>query len=93
MGVIDEVKAELKIKEVLEEIKEALDTEVLIDGECRPSAFFKSQVLVTAIGRIAAALDIEIPLNCYIFFDKRANKQLTIKEATQKLLKEAKNGN
>lgn len=85
LGVIEQ-----KIIKVLEVIKEELETEVAIDSECRPSAFFKSQVLVTAIGRIAAALDVDIPNNCYPFFDKRLKKQLTIKEAASALHKQAK---
>lgn len=101
MVAIEADEIEQKITAVLDEIKEQLETEVTIDGECRPSAFFKSQVLVTAIGRIADALDVDIPDNCYPFFDKRTKRQLTIKEialairkeAKQKQLQETENGN
>lgn len=90
MLAIEEDVIEQKIKAVLEEIKEQLETPVSIDCDCLPSAFFKSQVLVTAICRIAAALDVDIPNNCYPFYDKSLNKQLTIREAAQALHKKAK---
>ena len=87
------IKAESAIIDVLEKINEAIDSEVVVNTDICPGSFFKSQILVTAIGRIAKALEIIIPENCYIFFDKKLQKQLSIKEAAQKLLKEAKYGN
>lgn len=90
---IKQEMAEQKIVKIIEEIRDTLEVDVSIDGNCSPGFFFKSQVLVTAIGRVAVALNVIIPDKCYIFFDKQKNKQLTIKEAAQKLIKEAKNGN
>ncbi|RZK12936.1 MAG: hypothetical protein EOO46_01220 [Flavobacterium sp.] len=83
---------EQEVIKVLEEINEALEANAIIDENCRPGNFFKSHALVTAIDRIADVLEITIPLNCYIFFDKKTLTQLTIKEATLKLIKVGKNG-
>jgi hypothetical protein len=83
---------EQSIIKILDEINETLEAKATIDENCRPGNFFKSHALVTAIDRIADVLEITIPLNCYIFFDKKTLTQLTIKEATLKLIKEGKNG-
>ncbi len=80
---------EEKIAIVLEELKDEFGMEVTIDCECRPGAFFKSNVLVTAINRVANALEVTIPDNCYIFSDKKECKQLSIKEAALKVRQQA----
>ena len=80
---------EEKIAKVLEELKDELETEVTINGECRPGAFFKSNVLVTAINRVANVLEVIIPDNCYIFFDKKEHKQLSVREAALKVREKA----
>jgi len=80
---------EEKISSVLNQLKNELETEVLIDGACQPGAFFKSNVLVTAINRVADALEVIIPSNCYIFSDKIDCRQLSIKEAALKVQQKA----
>lgn len=93
MVAIEPAVAEKEIIKIIKEINDTLEAGVAVDSECCPGVFFKSQVLVTAIGRVAAALNVIIPNNCYIFFNKQAHKQLSIKESALKLIKEAKNGN
>jgi hypothetical protein len=44
-----------------------------------------SQVLITVMCRVEAILDITIPDNCYIFHDRTSLRQLTIREASEKL--------
>ena len=80
------------IKFITEVNKKISKKDISIDGEFCPGAFIRSQILVNVIGRIARVLDIIIPPSCYIFHDKQLKKQLTIKEAVQKLLKESTNG-
>ena len=80
---------EEKIAKVLKELNDEFETAIKIDGDCRPGAFFKSNVLVTAINRVADALEVSIPNNCYIFSDKKECKQLSIKEAALKVREKA----
>lgn len=68
-----------------------LDLPKTIDGDFIPGNFIKSQVLITAICDIAAILNVEIPNNCYIFFEKKERRQLSIKETVQKILEVAIN--
>lgn len=83
---------EAEIANTIESIKSALKIDVVIDGECCPGSIIKSQILITVMARIGKKLGVIIPNNCYIFHDKKGQKQLTIKEAAQKLIKVAKNG-
>lgn len=80
---------EEKITKVLVELRDEFGTDIMLNSECRPGVFFKSNVLVTAINRVANALDVTIPNNCYIFSDKRECKQLSIKEAALKVREKA----
>lgn len=91
---LDTNLVEKEIIKILEEIKGQLKIEAAINEECLPGELngITSQILITAIGRLANTLKISIPLNCYIFHDKISQKQLTIKEAAQKLIKSATNG-
>lgn len=62
-----------------------------IDADsCPGSIGFSSQVLITIMGRLEDTLNVFIPDNIYIFHDKVTHKQLTIKEAADKLIKLAK---
>jgi hypothetical protein len=88
-----DIKAEIVEKEivkVLEEIRNDLELEIDLNTSCSPGDLMMSQILVTAISRIGQNLGIAIPLGCYIFFDNHAEKQLTIKEAALKLIKQAR---
>jgi len=42
------------------------------------------------MAKLEDILNISIPENCYIFYEKASNKQLSIKEASLKLIKIAK---
>lgn len=81
---------EKEIIRAVEEINNNIQqVDAVIDEDFRPGNFIMSQVLLTAMVRIGRALGIVIPDSCYIFHDKATKTQSTIKEATQKLLKEA----
>lgn len=66
-----------------------LDLPKTIDSDFIPGNFIKSQVLLTAICDIAVILNVEIPNNCYVFFEKNQRRQLSIKETVQKILEVA----
>ncbi len=68
MIAIEQTLVEQKIVKIIEEIRDALEVDLTVDPDCSPGIFFKSQVIVTAIGRVAAALNVIIPEKCYIFF-------------------------
>ena len=51
-----------------------------------------SQVLVTVMGRLEKKLDVIIPDECYVFYDKKEKKQLNIKKSAEKLIKNAHYG-
>jgi hypothetical protein len=80
----------IKTIDEINSITEKLD--IVIDKDFCPGNFIMSQVLITAMTRIGRALQITIPDSCYIFHDKKSLKQFSIKEATQKLIKEATHG-
>jgi hypothetical protein len=80
------------IKTLVDEAKNAMELEGDVDEETQPGLLIKSQVLVTIIGRLEDLLQVKIPINCYPFFDKDLNKQLSIKEAAQILLKKIEHG-
>lgn len=85
---------EQEITSVISEISNKLKIEVTIGiDSCPGSIGIKSQILITIMGRLENTLGISIPHNCYIFHDKKTKRQLSIKEAAQKLIKEAKDGN
>lgn len=81
---------EEQVVAVVKEICEALKIEVVIDGEFCPGNFIKSQVLLDTISTIEDALGITIPNEHYVFSEKK--KQLSVKEAVQKIIKVAKDG-
>lgn len=88
------IEAELVEKEIIAvvtEICEALQIDGIIDRECCPGTFIKSQVLLDSICNIEDALGIVIPVEYYVFSEKN-NRQLSIKETAEKILKVAKNG-
>ena len=73
------------MKDLIIEIKEALNMKEPIDGNVCPGELILSDALMTVTSRLGAKLGIAIPLNCYPFFDKRTHKQLSIKEAATKV--------
>lgn len=91
MAEINLSSVEQAIVEIVDEIKRKLGLDTVIDIDCIPGNLIRSQVLLTAMGRIGSALGVTIPNNRYIFHDTK-KRQLTIKEAAQKLLNVTENG-
>ena len=85
---------EEKIIEVIKEIADTLEMEVSIDTKSCPGLMpgITSQVLVTVMGRLEKRLDVIIPDECYVFYDKKEKKQLNIKKSAEKLIKNAHYG-
>lgn len=86
--------AEEKIIEVINEIAKTLEVEISLDSNSCPGLLpgMTSQVLVTVMGRLEKKLDIVIPDDCYIFFNKKDMKQMNIKNSAEKLIKTAHYG-
>ena len=83
---------EKEIIKMIEEINNSTgNLDLKIDKDFCPGNVIMSQVLITAMVRIGRVLKVTIPDNCYIFHDKKTLKQLSISEASQKLIKEATN--
>nr|WP_299213867.1 hypothetical protein [uncultured Allomuricauda sp.] len=77
---------ENQIKEIIEEINAETESSANITANtCPYDIGITSQVLVSVMGTLESILEVEIPANCYIFHDKKSNKQLSIKEAALKL--------
>jgi hypothetical protein len=74
------------IIKVVQEVADHMGVAVDVNSACAPgSAGISSQVLVTAMCRLEGILDITIPDNCYIFQDRTSLRQLTVREASEKL--------
>ncbi|WP_273210097.1 hypothetical protein [Runella zeae] len=86
---------ELELIKLIDEInKNVLQSEIEVDATfCPGDTGISSQIILTIISRVSSILEITIPDDCYIFYDKKEHRQLTIKEAAQKLIEKAKNGN
>lgn len=89
---LDEKLVEEEITRVLAELADDLEIECELKNTFQPGQVFMSQVLVSAISIIAKNLNINIPDNCYIFFNKATEQQLSISDSAKKLIKEAKDG-
>lgn len=93
------IKIENQIVEdaILQEIEQlrglsSVDAEAEINKECKPGIIgVRSQILVDIMGKLEESLGITIPNNCYIFRDSDGIRELTIREAAEKLIKIAKN--
>jgi hypothetical protein len=93
MAILDHNLIQEEIVRTIAEVNSMLKLDTAINGDYCPGALISSQILITVMGRIGKALGVIIPDNCYIFHDKKTQNQLTIKEATQKLIKVVENGN
>lgn len=80
------------LKDLITEVKEALDIKESIDGDICPGELIMSDALMTVTGRLGTKLGVSIPLNCYPFFDKKNHKQLSIKEAAKKVFNLVEDG-
>jgi len=89
---IDYNVVEGEIIKAVKVLSSKLNVEAEINSDCSPGTIIgiSSQVLITIMGQLEDALDIVIPNECYIFHDKVTHRQLTVKEAANKLIKIAK---
>lgn len=87
-----EVEAELV--KIIDEVNKNISTvETDVDADCIPGHIgISSQILITIMGRVSNALEVVIPDDCYIFYDKKTNRQLTIREAAKKLIEKSTDG-
>lgn len=83
---------EEKIIEVIQEIIETLDMEVSLDSGTCPGLVpgITSHVQVSIMSRLQRKLEVIIPDNCYLFYDDKQKRQLSIKSSAEKLIKNAK---
>lgn len=78
---------EMEIVKVVQEAATHMGVAIDVNASCAPGiSGISSQVLVTVMCRLEGILDITIPDNCYIFHDRTSLRQLTIREASEKLL-------
>ncbi len=75
---------------LIQDTKNELNIEASIDEETRPLKIIKSEVLVDIIGRLEDLLGVQIPANCYPFFDKEKCEELSIKQAAQIIMHKMK---
>ena len=87
----DVVKEE--IVRIVGTMKNTYNFEPDIDGDFRPGIKVPSQVLLSLMVRVAKKLEVIIPDSCYIFYDKKNHKQLSIEEAVEKLINFAEYAN
>lgn len=93
MVTIDIQIIEDAIVQEIEKLKEQdiVSADAKVDKECKPGMVgASSNVLVTITGWLEETLNVEIPNNCYIFRDGDGIRELTIREAAEKLQKIAK---
>ncbi|RCR67524.1 hypothetical protein [Larkinella punicea] len=95
MKSLDPSVVELELVKIVDEVNKNISRlDIDIDTSCCPGDIgISSQILITIMGRVSNNLGITIPDDCYIFHDKDSHKQLSIKEAAQKLIEKAKDGN
>jgi acyl carrier protein len=71
-----------------------VDSKIEITHESIPALIgVKSLILVDMMGRLEERLNVSIPNNCYIFRSDENIKDLSIKEAAEKLIKCAEYAN
>lgn len=92
MRKLDQKTVEAVIIRAVKDLNINLKIGADVNANCSPGDIFASQVLVDLTPSLEEALDITIPLKEYIFFDKPSHRQLTIKEATEKLIKIVQDG-
>jgi len=69
----------------------SVNPEAEISNECKPGVIgVRSQILVDVMGKLEDLLEVVIPNNCYIFRDSDGIRELTIREAAEKLIKISK---
>tara|TARA_B100000780_G_C21100003_1_gene443862 strand:+ start:1204 stop:1476 length:273 start_codon:yes stop_codon:yes gene_type:complete len=84
---LDTKLVEGHLRVIIEEVSKGLGLDTTITRNTRPyNEGLTSQILISVMTRLEVALDINIPDNCYIFFEKSTRKQLSITEAANKLV-------
>lgn len=92
-SILSQQEVEIQLVNSIAEVQSKLNIDNAISSEVRPGCIgISSQVLITLMGRIGAKLGVQIPNSCYIFYDKREHKQLSIREAAQKFINITTNG-
>ncbi len=90
------IKNQIVEEAIIQEIEKlkglsSMDSTAEINKECKPGIIgVRSQVLVDIMGILEKILEVVIPNNCYIFRDSDGIRELTIREAAEKLIKIAK---
>ena len=92
MKKLDHEIVEAEIMKAVKDVSIILKIGAEINISCNPGNIFPSHVLLDLTPTLEIALGVTIPLKEYIFFDKSKHKQLSIKEAAEKLIKIAKYG-
>ena len=86
------MKLELKnveneIKKIVDELNDKLGLNANVTvNTCPYDIGISSQVLISVMTKLEDVLKVAIPENCYIFHDKTNNKQLSIRDASLKLI-------
>ncbi len=94
MANLDSTIVEKEIIKSVDAVRKKFKIDAVVNGDCSPGGIgIASQVLLNVMRRLEGTLGIAIPHNCYIFHDKKTKRQLTIKEAVEKLIKNATDGN
>ena len=93
MAHLSNNQIETEITNAVVEVAKKLKIQADITSGSCPGDVIRSHILLTLMGRLQSTLGVTIPNNVYIFYDKKNHRQLTIKEAAQKLIKSVQNGN
>jgi hypothetical protein len=90
METLELEKLEKDVISIIEDVCKHQEIKEIVNGNFIPGNYIMSQVLVSIFSQIEITTGITIPIDCYIFHDGDAKKQLNIKEAVSKLLKLSK---
>lgn len=85
------LELEKEVISIIQDVCKHQEIEEEVTANFVPGNYIMSQVLVSIFPQIEIKTGITIPIDCYIFHDGKAKKQLNIKEAVSKLLKLIKN--
>jgi len=93
MSTLVHKTVEAEIIKALEDVKSKLKISANINADCCPGIIgISSQILLNIMIDLEETLGVSIPNNIYIFHDPKTHKQLSVTEATQKLLKIVNHG-
>lgn len=92
MSCVNFVSAEKEIINVIQEACNILQIKENVNADFVPGNCIMSQVLISITSQIEVRLGVEIKDNCYLFYDSKSKIQLSIKNATKKLILLLENG-